>query len=192
MTEASANIDREKTPEQLCQERAKRLVDAIHLRQPDRVPISLGFGNLLAEIGGITRQELCESADLALTALEKAAVRYQPDIVADLYVYAVLLGVGSGLSMVCMMTIPANYFGTKAYPSIIGLVMAVGTTSAAIAPVVAGHFYDTTRSYGAAFYSIAVVCLASSLLVLGVTPPPRRVRACACLAGKQAVAAPAE
>ena len=77
MTEASANIDREKTPEQLCQERAKRLVDAIHLRQPDRVPISLGFGNLLAEIGGITRQELCESADLALTALEKAAVRYQ-------------------------------------------------------------------------------------------------------------------
>jgi uroporphyrinogen-III decarboxylase len=82
MTEASAasSIDKGKTPEQLCQERAKRLDDAIHLRQPDRIPISLALGNLLAEIGGITRQELCESPDMALTALEKAAVRYQPDI----------------------------------------------------------------------------------------------------------------
>jgi MFS family permease len=117
---------------------------------------------------------------------------YRARSVADLYLYAVLLGVGSGLSMVCMMTIPANYFGTKAYPSIIGLVMAVGTTSAAIAPVVAGHVYDMSRSYGAAFYSIAGICFASSLAVLGVTPPPRRVRACVCLAGQQAAAAPAE
>src|ERR1039458_8821759 len=82
MTEASAasSIDKGKTPEQLCQERAKRLDDAIHLRQPDRIPISLALGNLLAEIGGITRQDLCESPDMALAALEKAAVRYQPDI----------------------------------------------------------------------------------------------------------------
>jgi len=81
---------------------------------------------------------------------------------------------------------------TKAYPSIIGLVMAVGTTSAAIAPVVAGHVYDMSRSYGAAFYSIAGICFASSLAVLGVTPPPRRVQACVGLADKQAAAAPAE
>ncbi len=82
MTETSAVscIDSEKTPEQLYQERAKRLDDAIHLRQPDRVPISLGFGNLLAQIGGITRQELCESPDKAQIALEKAAMRYQPDL----------------------------------------------------------------------------------------------------------------
>jgi len=81
MTETSAvsHIDNRKTPEQLCLERAKRLNDAIHLRQPDRIPISLGFGNLLAEIGGITRQQLCENPDIALAALEKAALRYQPD-----------------------------------------------------------------------------------------------------------------
>ncbi len=87
MTETAAvsSIDSEKTPEQLCQERAKRLDDAIHLRQPDRIPISLALGNLLAEIGGITRQELCESADLALTALEKAAVRYQPDLARSVF-----------------------------------------------------------------------------------------------------------
>ena len=82
MTEISAasSIDKGKTIEQLYQERAKRSDDAIHLRQPDRIPIALAFGNLLAEIGGITRQQLYESPDMALSALEKAAVRYQPDI----------------------------------------------------------------------------------------------------------------
>ncbi len=77
---AAPSIDKGKTLEQLYQERAKRLDDAIHLRQPDRVPISLGFGNLLADIGGITRQQLCENPEMALSALEKAAVRYQPDL----------------------------------------------------------------------------------------------------------------
>jgi uroporphyrinogen-III decarboxylase len=87
MTETSpvSCIDSEKTPQQLCQERAKRLDDAIHLRQPDRIPISLAFGNLLAEIGGITRQDLCESPDMALAALEKAVVRYQPDLAWEFF-----------------------------------------------------------------------------------------------------------
>ncbi len=84
-TSAASSVDKGKTPEQLYAERAKRVDDAIHLRQPDRVPISLGFGNLLAEIGGITRQELYESRDLALAALEKAAVRYQPDLASGVF-----------------------------------------------------------------------------------------------------------
>ena len=107
--------------------------------------------------------------------------------VADLYIYAALLGLGSGLSMVCVMTIPANYFGAKAYPSIIGLVMATGTAGAAIAPVAAGYLYDMYRSYGAAFYSIAAICFASSVLVLGVTPPRPRGRT--RLDGQQAIVA---
>lgn len=79
-------MDKGKTPEQLYAERAKRVDDAIHLRQPDRIPITLAFGNLLADIGSITRQELYESPDLALAALEKAALRYQPDIASGVYV----------------------------------------------------------------------------------------------------------
>ena len=84
-TSAASSVDKGKTPEQLYAERAKRVDDAIHLRQPDRIPISLGFGNLLAEIGGITRQELYESPDMALAALEKAAVRYQPDLASGVF-----------------------------------------------------------------------------------------------------------
>jgi hypothetical protein len=47
-----------KTREELLAERTKRLEDAFALRQPDRIPISLNFGYMLAKMGGITCQEL--------------------------------------------------------------------------------------------------------------------------------------
>jgi hypothetical protein len=40
----------------------------------------MSFNNLLSDLEGITRQELYESPELAHAALEKAALRYQPDL----------------------------------------------------------------------------------------------------------------
>lgn len=80
-------MDKGKTPEQLYAERSKRVDDAIHLRQPDRIPISLSFNNMLANLAGMTQQEIYEDAEKANAALELAARRYQPDL---------LRGVGRG------------------------------------------------------------------------------------------------
>ena len=73
------NVDAGKSPEQLCAERLQRTVDAIQLRQPDQIPISLGFGNSLADLEGITRQELAWEPEKAFLALSHAALRFQPD-----------------------------------------------------------------------------------------------------------------
>ncbi len=51
-------LDEGKPPEQLCAERSQRVLDAVQLKQPDRVPLILGLGFHLAEMGGITKQEL--------------------------------------------------------------------------------------------------------------------------------------
>lgn len=59
--------------------RAKRLQDAIELRQPDRIPIALGFGLFLADFAGITRQELYENPEKAHEILEEVTKKYQPD-----------------------------------------------------------------------------------------------------------------
>jgi hypothetical protein len=72
-------VENGKTSAQLYGERAKRIADAIEIRQPDRVPISLSFGMLLAQSEGILRQELYENADVLANAMEEAALRYQPD-----------------------------------------------------------------------------------------------------------------
>ena len=57
---------------------------------------------------------------------------------SGIYIYALFLGVGSGAGFTSSMTLPANYFGLKAYPSTVGLMSATGTTIAAIATYAAG------------------------------------------------------
>jgi hypothetical protein len=66
-------------PERLGEERARRIAAAMRLEQPDRVPLIMSIGYMLADLGGITRQRLLEDPDLAQDLLEKAALEYQPD-----------------------------------------------------------------------------------------------------------------
>ncbi len=82
---ANNALDAGKSPEQLLAERAKRLQDAMELKQPDRIPISLGAGYLLAEYGGITHREQQDNFEKAQDLLEKFALEFEPDTVMGLY-----------------------------------------------------------------------------------------------------------
>lgn len=64
-------------------ERQRRLQAAVQLQQPDRIPIMLPVGYLLAEIGGISKQELLDNPQKAQMLLEKAAIDFQPDSIAE-------------------------------------------------------------------------------------------------------------
>jgi uroporphyrinogen-III decarboxylase len=74
-----------KTPQQLLDERTKRLQDAMQLKQPDRIPIQLDMSYMLAEMYGVTRQEQHENGDKELEMLEKAALYFQPDSIFGVY-----------------------------------------------------------------------------------------------------------
>jgi hypothetical protein len=73
-----------KTPAELLNERAKRIKDAYELRMPDRVPIRLNFGYMLARLGGITNQELERDPDKAQALLERYALYFEPDLIGGL------------------------------------------------------------------------------------------------------------
>jgi MFS family permease len=93
----------------------------------------------------------------------------------ELYPFPILLGFGWGATLVSMMGAPMNYFGLKAYPAVIGLWLLIQTGIGAIAPFVAGYVFDKFGSYTPAFYSIAGLCFAGSVLLLFATPPRRNV-----------------
>jgi uroporphyrinogen-III decarboxylase len=76
-----ANLDAGKGTQQLFGERLQRTLAAMALKQPDRIPILLGFGNGLADFAGATRREMMENAEKQNTCLLEAAQRFQPDIV---------------------------------------------------------------------------------------------------------------
>jgi len=72
------------TPEELLAERRTRLLDAYALKKPDRIPIRLNFGYMLAKISGITHQELDTNPEKAQELLEKWTVYFQPDMASGL------------------------------------------------------------------------------------------------------------
>ena len=65
--------------------RAKRMQDAVELKQPDRIPISLGFSYFLADYGNVTRQELHENPAKAQEILEELALKLQPDTCSGVF-----------------------------------------------------------------------------------------------------------
>lgn len=73
--------DAGKAPDQMFAARNKRVEDAIHLCQPDRIPIMFPASYFLAEYTGITKQELHENPAKSHAALEKVALDFQPDII---------------------------------------------------------------------------------------------------------------
>jgi MFS family permease len=93
---------------------------------------------------------------------------------AGLYLYAVCLGAGFGASFSCLMTLPGNYFGARAYASILGVLIAVGTTAGAAGPYLAGIAYDHYASYAPAFYSVAGLSFVAAVALLFAAPPVRR------------------
>ena len=54
-------------------ERIKRITDALQLKQPDRIPIYLGAGYMLAEMYGVTRQEQHENGETEIADAAQGA-----------------------------------------------------------------------------------------------------------------------
>jgi len=84
-TKPYVDPDAGKAPDKLYAERMKRYADVYQLKQPDRIPIQLGMGYMLAEMYGATRQEQHENGAKELEMLEKAGAYFQPDSIMGLF-----------------------------------------------------------------------------------------------------------
>lgn len=89
------------------------------------------------------------------------------------YAYAAMMGIGMGASLVCMITLASNYFGTAAYPKIIGWLLSISTVLAAISPIITGVIYDRYGSYETAFYGAMVITILGALFMPFATPPKK-------------------
>lgn len=67
--------------------------------------------------------------------------------------------------------IRADYFGTKAFATIQGMSRSVQTVGTFMGPLIAGIFYDLTKSYMIAFALFAVVSLVAAAFMFLAQPP---------------------
>ncbi len=69
-----------KTPDELYREREKRVLDAIQLKVPDRVPVSTGFGYFPAKYTRITVKDAFYDHQRWRQAYRKTVLYFKPDI----------------------------------------------------------------------------------------------------------------
>lgn len=69
-----------KTVEELCAEREKRVRDAIELREPDRVPVTVGTGIFAARYAGLTASAMYYDHTAFREATKKMLLEFEPDI----------------------------------------------------------------------------------------------------------------
>lgn len=88
------------------------------------------------------------------------------------WVFAVVFGLGQGMTVTAPVVMVANYFGPAAYSTIYSLRLAFLRISTVTAPLLSAWIFDTTGSYQVAFW-IATVILVISVAVIYFAVPPK-------------------
>ena len=91
-----------------------------------------------------------------------------------LVAFALLNGLAWGARVPVIVSIRAEYFGSKSFGSIMGISSMVVTVAAVVAPVLAAMAYDTLGSYTLSFVILAVLSALGSLFMV-FTPPPTAI-----------------
>lgn len=125
---------------------------------------------IVGALGDRIEPRLLWAAAMFIFSLGLALVVHA-DSIFMIYAFAICLGIGFGSSVVLIMTLLGNYFGSSVFASVSGLGLAVQTTVSAVAPVIGGYFYDTQGSYASTFYGLAVLCFAGAVVLVFVRPP---------------------
>lgn len=91
----------------------------------------------------------------------------------EIYPATILLGIGFGGAVVCVMTLLSNYFGLKIYAYVAGCTMAAQIIGSSVMPVLAGTVYDHYGSYANVFHGLAGLCVCGAVLLLFAREPRR-------------------
>lgn len=88
------------------------------------------------------------------------------------WAFAVVFGIGQGMTVTTPLVMIANYFGSASYSAIYSTRLLVIRIANVIAPLFAAWVYDTLGSYLLAFY-IAIVLLAIMMVIIIFATPPK-------------------
>ena len=87
------------------------------------------------------------------------------------FVFAALYGVGFGGRIPLLTAIRGEYFGRKAFATIMGLSQVPNNILMIFAPLFAGFMYDLQQSYFVPFFTFAILAFMGAALMLTVKKP---------------------
>jgi MFS family permease len=143
---------------------------------------ALGVTILVSVVGRVSfgffsdryQKRLIMSAALILHALAVACLFVEHSI-APLAAFIILFGMGLGGGSVVIPLLVGEYFGLRAFGTILGLVTISGTLGAAVGPVLTGRIFDVMGSYDLAFILHIVSFCAAAVAMFLLRRPGRLV-----------------
>lgn len=87
---------------------------------------------------------------------------------------ALSIGMAAGAEIDLFAFLTSRFFGLKSFGGIYGLILVSFAIGAGIAPILTGHVFDVTGSYGPALYAGAASCALGALLIGTLGRYPRR------------------
>lgn len=92
----------------------------------------------------------------------------------DVYLFAIFMGSGFGLSYIIGMSMVADYYGAKAFSTILGVLSPIFMVLGSFGPLTAGIIYDRTGSYSLTFKGLIILMLLASVLILFARIPIKK------------------
>ena len=90
--------------------------------------------------------------------------------------FALLNGFAWGARVPVIVSMRAEYFGSRSFGKIMGLSSMVVTIGSVAGPVLAGLSYDITGNYQFGFTALAILAAVGTLFLVFTPPPPERTR----------------
>jgi MFS family permease len=90
--------------------------------------------------------------------------------------FAIFFGPGYGGVVTLRLTMPADYFGRRAFGSIQGIMVTITIVGTVSFPFLTGLYYDFYGNYQLAWLIMVVIILASIPLAFKAMPPQGRFR----------------
>lgn len=88
-----------------------------------------------------------------------------------LYGYAILYGLGFGAAQVGPMVLLSGYWGVQVFPMLTALGLLIQTAGAAVSPIVAGVYFDSSGRYQPVILTIIVMTSIAMVLLRVIGPP---------------------
>jgi len=87
-----------------------------------------------------------------------------------MYLFGAVYGLAHGSFFTAISPLAAEWFGIRFHGTVFGVVACFGTTGGAAGPILAGHLFDVTGSYRAAFLILTGLALAAWGMLFALRP----------------------
>lgn len=93
----------------------------------------------------------------------------------EIALFAGLMGVGFGASIICWVSIIASYFGAASFPTVMGMQTPIQTLLVSSVPAVAGVIYDQVGTFSLTLWTLATALLLGAIMIMWARAPQQPI-----------------